>query len=159
VDPNFPFINNEILTSLCQSLYFPTEDYTLTTFVLANACLFHLMRDVGRIPVQEHGLAKTDSQGRTAVAYAAIEGHVEVVPLLLNHKASPTTPDSNGLAPIHHAAKRNHVEVLRRLLAAGVDPMPGKSKRESEYKDKEFCWQECTHGETPIQYACELRNS
>jgi ankyrin repeat protein len=100
---------------------------------------------------------RPDSQGRTAVAYAAIEGHVEVVALLLNHKASPTTPDSNGLAPIHHAAKGNHVQVLRRLLAAGVDPMPEKSKRESEYE--EFCWQECTHGETPIQYACELGNS
>jgi hypothetical protein len=60
VDPDFPFINNEILTSLCQKLYFPTEDYTLTTFILANACLFYLMRDMGRMPVQEQGLAKTD---------------------------------------------------------------------------------------------------
>lgn len=123
----------------------------------------HVVAQAGLAAYTKHLLAKGEDPDRpdfrsgTAVAYAAIEGHAEVVAVLLSYQASLITPDSSGLAPIHHAARGNHVEVLRRLLAAGVDPMPEKSQRESE--NEEFRWQECTYGGTPIQYACELGNS
>ena len=100
---------------------------------------------------------RPDSWARTAMAYAAIEGHADVVAVLLSRKASATIPDLDGLAPIHHAAKGNHVKVVHQLLAAGVDPMSPQLNPESNHE--ESYWQEHTLGKTPIQYACELGNA
>jgi hypothetical protein len=50
------------------------------------------------------------------------EGHVDVVRLLLEHRADPNAKDKFGWTPLHLAASGGHVNVVRLLLERGADP-------------------------------------
>ena len=58
---------------------------------------------------------------RTAVMYAAEDGHVEVVRLLLEHGADINAPSKYGSTAWNFAAWGGHVEVVRLLLEHGAD--------------------------------------
>ena len=51
-----------------------------------------------------------DGSGKTAMAVAAEEGHVEIVKLLENHRADVKRPSSNGETPLLLAARNGHFE-------------------------------------------------
>ncbi|RMG95704.1 MAG: hypothetical protein D6705_12990 [Deltaproteobacteria bacterium] len=63
-----------------------------------------------------------EPEGRTALAWAAAEGHLAVVDLLLGRGADPNAADREGHTPLHLAAEAGAASVVRRLLAAGADP-------------------------------------
>lgn len=59
-----------------------------------------------------------DSQGRTAVHFAALANSQRIVSLLLKAGSSVTSIDNRGLTPLHIAIVTNRVEVVRLLLSA-----------------------------------------
>lgn len=72
-----------------------------------------------------------DAIGMTPVAYAALEGHVDVVRLLVD--AAPKgfaldDPDAQGNTPLIHAAEWGRVEVVKMLLETGQVDVNARNK-------------------------------
>lgn len=44
---------------MCQRLYFPTEDYTISTFLIVNSCLHYLFTDLQPELAKQYGLEKS----------------------------------------------------------------------------------------------------
>nr|XP_045582779.1 ankyrin repeat and sterile alpha motif domain-containing protein 1B-like isoform X3 [Procambarus clarkii] len=60
-----------------------------------------------------------DNSGYTALHHAALNGHKDVVSLLLAHEASCNVQDGKGSTPLHLAAWAGHSEVVKALLHQG----------------------------------------
>ena len=60
-----------------------------------------------------------DGTGKTSVAVAAEEGHVEIVKLLAKHRADLKKPSSNRETPLLLAARNGHMEVVAFLYERG----------------------------------------
>ena len=77
---------------------------------------------------KDAGLAKRlDSARVSPLSYAAREGHLHIVRLLLDHGADPNTPENsapNGLA-LFSACCGNHQQVAQLLLEHGANPNAG----------------------------------
>ncbi|XP_057659691.1 ankyrin repeat and SAM domain-containing protein 1A-like isoform X6 [Diorhabda carinulata] len=58
-----------------------------------------------------------DSSGYSALHHAALNGHKEIVKLLLEHDASTNIVDSKGSSPLHLAAWSGNVDIVRLLLS------------------------------------------
>lgn len=58
--------------------------------------------------------------GRAAVHYAAADGDVDVLRVLLAEGADPGAADADGWTPLHFAAQAQAPLVVEALLAAGV---------------------------------------
>jgi CDK inhibitor PHO81 len=54
-----------------------------------------------------------DTYGRTALWYAARDGHIECVTVLLDVKADVNKADIGGYTPLHQASFRGHVKCVR----------------------------------------------
>jgi ankyrin repeat protein len=67
---------------------------------------------------------QTDDASRTALQYAAINGNLEIVAILIKSGAKLDLADPLGNTALHLAAQRNKTEAAELLLAAGaaVDP-------------------------------------
>ncbi|XP_064646127.1 uncharacterized protein LOC135499321 [Lineus longissimus] len=63
-----------------------------------------------------HVDAQHEKNGRTALAMAAIVGHVEAVWELLKYDANPAICDINQDLPLHHAVKYDHLKVVSTIL-------------------------------------------
>ncbi|XP_055813341.1 protein VAPYRIN-LIKE-like [Solanum dulcamara] len=61
-------------------------------------------------------LNSIDSQGRTPLHIAAINGHVEVIQFLVSVGSDTDMLDSQGWTPLHFAAHQGHVEAVGVLL-------------------------------------------
>ncbi|KAJ3630726.1 hypothetical protein MTP99_011904 [Tenebrio molitor] len=58
-----------------------------------------------------------DSSGYSALHHAALNGHREIVKLLLEHDASANIVDVKGSSPLHLAAWSGNVDIVRLLLS------------------------------------------
>jgi len=63
----------------------------------------------------------TKDQGRTALAHAAIRGHVEAVQECISAGANVECADAQGWTPLHLAAAFHHAGVVRALAATGAN--------------------------------------
>ena len=63
-------------------------------------------------------LEASDADGQTALARAAFGGHVEVIQLLLQHRASTIAANKFGETPLHLAAARGPAEVIEQIVHA-----------------------------------------
>ncbi|GMF15525.1 unnamed protein product [Phytophthora lilii] len=59
---------------------------------------------------------------RTPLHWAAVNGAVGAVEILLAAKANANFQDAHGRTPLHWAARVNRVDIVRVLLAHGADP-------------------------------------
>lgn len=59
---------------------------------------------------------------RTPLHWAAVNGAVDAVELLLDGKADANFQDSRGRTPLHWAARVNRTDIVRVLLDHGADP-------------------------------------
>jgi len=82
-----------------------------------------------------------DARGRTLLHYAAKEGNLEAVRLLLKHKADPNARDRRGRTPLHYAVLADD-EVVVELIKAGA---------EVNAKDKD--------GRTPLHWAAVVKKN
>lgn len=60
-----------------------------------------------------------DTNGETPLHYASLNGHKDVVELLLKLQASANIPDAKGCYPLHLSAWRGNADVCRVLLIHG----------------------------------------
>ncbi|VDI12563.1 Hypothetical predicted protein [Mytilus galloprovincialis] len=60
----------------------------------------------------------SDQEGRTALHYAALNGHVDICKFLLQQGCSIDERDVLGYTPLHRAASKGHVEAIELLLTS-----------------------------------------
>ncbi len=66
--------------------------------------------------------AREQRYGDTALMWAAVAGHVDVVRLLIEAGADVRAVDDEGVTALHLARANGHTEVAVALLAAGANP-------------------------------------
>ncbi|XP_015431973.1 PREDICTED: ankyrin repeat and sterile alpha motif domain-containing protein 1B-like [Dufourea novaeangliae] len=104
-----------------------------------------------------------DTSGYSALHHAALNGHKEVVKLLLQYEASTNVVDAKGSSPLHLAAWAGDAEIVRLILTQG----PSVPKVNLTTKDNEtalHCAAQYGHTEVVaqlLQYGCDpsIRNS
>ncbi|XP_076664106.1 ankyrin repeat and SAM domain-containing protein 1A isoform X2 [Andrena cerasifolii] len=104
-----------------------------------------------------------DASGYSALHHAALNGHKEVVKLLLQYEASTNVVDAKGSSPLHLAAWAGDAEIVRLILTQG----PSVPKVNLTTKDNEtalHCAAQYGHTEVVAQllhYGCDpsIRNS
>ncbi|XP_078052368.1 ankyrin repeat and SAM domain-containing protein 1A [Augochlora pura] len=104
-----------------------------------------------------------DASGYSALHHAALNGHKEVVKLLLQYEASTNVVDAKGSSPLHLAAWAGNAEIVRLILTQG----PSVPKVNLTTKDNEtalHCAGQYGHTEVVaqlLQYGCDpsIRNS
>ncbi|BFZ04856.1 hypothetical protein BsWGS_07897 [Bradybaena similaris] len=62
-----------------------------------------------------------DASGDTPLHLAALNGHKEIVSILLDCEASPTILDSQDCSPLHLAAWNGHTDICKQLITASDD--------------------------------------
>jgi ankyrin repeat protein len=110
--------------------------YVLVEYLLARGAYYSIsvaaaVGDQERIEQllrKDAGLARRlDSARNSPLSYAAHEGHLHIVRLLLEHGADPNIPEDcapDGAA-LYWACARNHREIAELLLAHGANPNAG----------------------------------
>ena len=67
---------------------------------------------------------QSDDQSRTGLHYAAMNGNLQIIAILIKANAKLNVPDTLGDTPLHLAAEQNQTEAAKLLLDVGaaVDP-------------------------------------
>ena len=76
-------------------------------------CLYQLHQPIA--------IDEKDTDGHTALMWAAYQGDAISVDLLLRHGASPVARDNAGMSPLHWAAVKGSSACIAHLLEAGAD--------------------------------------
>lgn len=75
-----------------------------------------------------------DNAGNTPLQIAALEGHTEIVKLLLENGCEIDTLNIDKETPLIDAVENGHLEVIRLLLEHGANPRLGNAKGEEPYE-------------------------
>lgn len=67
---------------------------------------------------------QVDDQSRTAMHYAAVNGNLQIMAILIKANAKLNLVDSLGDTPLHLAAAQNQIEAGKLLLDAGAEVDP-----------------------------------
>ena len=62
-----------------------------------------------------------DRRGETALKYATLEGHTDIVEVLLEKGANVDVKDMNGETSLMHVARQGNGEIVQTLLDEGAD--------------------------------------
>ena len=109
---------------------FNSEYYTIVSAAAANK-----NEDVRIFISKRVNVNSTDTQGRTALSYAAELGNAQMAQELLDARATPDQRDKLGNVALHWAANNGRVDALKVLLAGhatvdatdrqGITPLMG----------------------------------
>jgi uncharacterized protein len=67
---------------------------------------------------------QTDDQSRTALHYAAMNGNLQIIAILIKANAKLNVADNLGDTPLHLAAEQNQTEAAELLLDVGAEVDP-----------------------------------
>ena len=145
------FLNSEAKLSACSqamfaSKLFPShsnysQDVPRHMRGVHVAAYFGLEEIIKSLPKRSKSPDLKDSYGRTALSYAAENGHKMLVKLLLaTSKVDANTQDERGRSPLSYAAANGHAAVVKLLL--------GKGGVDADLKDTRY-------SRTPLSYAAE----
>ena len=97
-----------------------TPDVPFIPLLCVTGC--SIRRHGGRAELSQSGRLgrRGDVEGRTALHFAAANGHLEVLELLLKKDADPNITNEQGNTALHWACVNGHGEAATRLLAAGA---------------------------------------
>ena len=91
---------------------------------LARACATGVADEVEKwLDERLDDIDVADFAGNTPLQVASLEGHAEIVKLLLAAGCATDSRNVDGDTPLIDAVENGHLEVVRMLLDAGVDPM------------------------------------
>ncbi|KAA0185154.1 Cortactin-binding protein 2 [Fasciolopsis buskii] len=96
-----------------------------------------------------------DEVGRSPLHYAALNGHFEIIRLLLSNKATVDVADANNVTPLHLAARKDHLRCAQLLCMAGADILKtcasGCTPRDLAPYDSPTCYflERCELGDKP----------
>ncbi|WP_147676314.1 ankyrin repeat domain-containing protein [Algibacter pacificus] len=62
-----------------------------------------------------------NSDNGTALAAAVVKNNVEIIKVLLNHKADVNLTDANGVSPLMYAIMFKNIQVIKLLIEHGAD--------------------------------------
>jgi uncharacterized protein len=112
-----------------------TDQFNSEWYTIVSAAAADNMTDVRTFIAKRVNVNATDTQGRTALSYAAELGDAQMATELLDARAAPDQRDKLGNVPLHWAANNGRTEVLKVLLAAhatvdatdrqGITPLMG----------------------------------
>ncbi|HXP75372.1 MAG TPA: ankyrin repeat domain-containing protein [Stellaceae bacterium] len=95
-----------------------TDQFNSQWYTIVNAAAANNIADVRIFIAKRVNVNGTDSQGRTALSYAAELGNAQIAKELLDARASPDQRDKLGNVPLHWAANNGRIDALKVLLAA-----------------------------------------
>ncbi|KAG7204766.1 hypothetical protein KM043_005178 [Ampulex compressa] len=104
-----------------------------------------------------------DASGYSALHHAALNGHRDVVKLLLQYEASTNVVDAKGSSPLHLAAWAGDAEIVRLILTQGPS-VPNVNLTTKDNETALHCAAQYGHTEVVaqlLQYGCDpsIRNS
>jgi len=94
-----------------------TDQFNSQWYTIVSAAAANNMNDVRTFISRRVEVNQTDTQGRTALSYAAELGNAQMAKELLDARASPDQRDKLGDVPLHWAANNGRIEVIKVLLA------------------------------------------
>ena len=99
--------------------------------LLARACATDEADHVrARLQDRPEDLDIADNAGNTPLQIASLEGHVEIVEILLDAGCDTACKNIDLDTPLIDAVENGHLEVVRLLLKAGLDPRQSNAKGE-----------------------------
>ena len=92
--------------------------------ILCNTCMHH-SQSQGQDPhMQAPDLTAVDGKGRTALHFAAVEGHAEIAAALIAAGALVDAEDGFGATALHHAVKESREACVVSLLQLKASILP-----------------------------------
>ncbi|XP_041961450.1 caskin-1 isoform X2 [Alosa sapidissima] len=144
-----------------------TEDLTTAQRILQRPSKAKLLGPAKRLNVNFQ-----DADGLAAIHYAALNGNMELISLLLENQAAVDIRDQKGMRPLHYAAWQGKTEPMKMLLKAGssVNSQSEEgqiplhlSSQHGHYDGSEMLLQHQSNpcirdlaGKTPLDLACEF---
>ena len=86
----------------------------------SQAARYGDLEDVQSYLSQGVSVDATDAEGRTALFFAAANGHADIVDLLLSKDADPNMANEQGGTALHWACVNGHGGIVAKLLEAGA---------------------------------------
>ncbi|XP_044012803.1 ankyrin repeat and SAM domain-containing protein 1A-like isoform X3 [Aphidius gifuensis] len=104
-----------------------------------------------------------DASGYSALHHAALNGHRDVVKLLMQHEASTNVVDAKGSSPLHLAAWAGNSDIVKLILSQGPS-IPNVNLATLHNETALHCAAQYGHTEVVaqlLQYGCDpgIRNS
>ncbi|XP_043268732.1 ankyrin repeat and SAM domain-containing protein 1A-like isoform X2 [Venturia canescens] len=104
-----------------------------------------------------------DASGYSSLHHAALNGHKDIVKLLLQYEASTNVVDAKGSSPLHLAAWAGDAEIVRLILSQGPS-VPNVNLATKDNETALHCAAQYGHTEVVaqlLQYGCDpgIRNS
>ncbi|KAF5235332.1 hypothetical protein FANTH_11737 [Fusarium anthophilum] len=141
------FLGNKVTRNNWLTTYFDTperrrveenttsmSDLHVAALCGLKACISALIDRLGHKSIDEQ-----DARKRTPLWWAAFSGHADIIELLLNQGASPSTHDIQGHQAMHVAAKKDKAQVVQLLLEKGIAPtvprLPTDTEPTTDYAD------------------------
>lgn len=79
----FPFIDLEELSSLCQKLYFPVKGFSIGDFITVQSCIFFLTRDLVKVLVEQLDFNPLEIQQVLSQCSSSLTQILNKLPLLI----------------------------------------------------------------------------